>query len=172
MILPETGDPFRAVLFRGTCGRLTAVTRPSAAHLLADSAFVRALYEWDFAVLLARAREAGISFKRITEACAPGSPGCGSYRARPLGNCPISVDWASSSTFSGCQPVMGGGAHLRCQRLFWFLLGDQQNAMEVDLGLFLPDVGLWGRRPARRAPCRRRGGGLRRPSAGLQPGSD
>ncbi|MEU2718728.1 hypothetical protein [Streptomyces sp. NPDC007205] len=34
-------------------------------------------------------------------------------------------------------------ARLRCDDA-WFLLGDQRIAMEVDLGLFLPDTGLWG----------------------------
>lgn len=33
--------------------------------------------------------------------------------------------------------------HLRCADA-WLLLGDQQIAVEVDLGLFLPDAGLWG----------------------------
>lgn len=34
-------------------------------------------------------------------------------------------------------------AQLRCDDA-WLLLGDQQIAVEVDLGVFLPDTGLWG----------------------------
>ncbi|MCL7428938.1 hypothetical protein [Streptomyces sp. YS415] len=32
---------------------------------------------------------------------------------------------------------------LRCADA-WLLVGDQQNAVEADLGLFLPDTGSWG----------------------------
>ncbi|MEU0221632.1 hypothetical protein ABZ281_44395 [Streptomyces sp. NPDC006265] len=39
-------------------------------HLLADPAFVRALYERDFTVVFATAHDVGISFNRIAEACA------------------------------------------------------------------------------------------------------
>ncbi|WP_406835315.1 hypothetical protein ACICHK_02080 [Streptomyces sp. AHU1] len=34
-------------------------------------------------------------------------------------------------------------AHLRSED-GWLLVGDQQIVVEVDLGLFLPDTGLWG----------------------------
>ncbi|WP_158694539.1 hypothetical protein [Streptomyces canus] len=34
-------------------------------------------------------------------------------------------------------------AHLRCMDA-WLFLGDQQIAVEVDLGLLLPDTGVWG----------------------------
>ncbi|MGW4102045.1 hypothetical protein [Streptomyces sp. NPDC004976] len=34
-------------------------------------------------------------------------------------------------------------AHLRCDDA-WLLVCDQQIAVEVDLGLFLPDAALWG----------------------------
>ncbi|MFJ7968911.1 hypothetical protein [Streptomyces sp. NPDC096324] len=34
-------------------------------------------------------------------------------------------------------------AHLRSED-GWLILGDQQIPVEVDLGLFLPDTGLWG----------------------------
>ncbi|MEW2252309.1 hypothetical protein ACFW6K_22385 [Streptomyces sp. NPDC058733] len=34
-------------------------------------------------------------------------------------------------------------AHLRCDDVL-LLLEDQRIAVEVDLGLFLPDTGLWG----------------------------
>ncbi len=34
-------------------------------------------------------------------------------------------------------------ARLRCDDA-WLLVGDQQIAVKVDLGLFLPDTGLWG----------------------------
>lgn len=47
-------------------------------------------------------------------------------------------------TAGSCRVQDGGmSAHLRCADA-WLLLGDQQIAVEVDLGLFLPDTGLWG----------------------------